>query len=74
MPKYRPKKDSEGLVLDVMLPNTATGGDLLTISSWPREPESVEEERLLANHPLLTNQPERSSANAGASNDKKGDS
>jgi hypothetical protein len=66
MPKYRPKKGSEGLVIETNLPNTATGGDLLRIDSWPREPESVEEERLLANHPLLTNQPERSS-----SNDKK---
>lgn len=58
--KYRPKSEAgENFTLDVMLPNTETGGDRLSVSSWPYEPKTALEEAALASHPLLTDQPKK---------------
>ena len=65
--EYRPKADAgENLSIDVMLPNTATGGDRLSVSSFPYTPKNAVEDAALDAHPLVTNQPAPSS--------KKGDS
>jgi len=72
--EYRPKADAgENLSVTVMIPDTATGGKQLQISSWPYTPKSADEDAALDTHPLLTNQPAPSTASSTAGA-KKGDS
>ena len=55
---FRPKADAgENVSVDIVLPNTAEGGEVLSISSWPYEPKSGQEAAALAAHPLLTDAP-----------------
>jgi hypothetical protein len=66
MKKYRPADDAgENLSVDIMLPNTETGGDMLSVSSWPYEPKNDEEDAALANHPLLTSEESAPRASKG---------
>jgi hypothetical protein len=54
---YRPKANAENLSLDINIPNTETGGALLSISSWPYATEDPLEQRFLDDHPLVTDRP-----------------
>jgi len=70
--EYRPKADAgENLTVTVMIPDTATGGKQLNISSWPYAPKNADEDAALDTHPLLTNQPAPTPSGAST---KKGDS
>jgi hypothetical protein len=56
--QFRPKADAgEKLSVDIALPNTAEGGEVLSVSSWPYEPKSAQEAAAISAHPLLTDAP-----------------
>jgi hypothetical protein len=56
---YRPKADAgENLSVDINIPDTATGGRTLSISSWPYETSDPAEQEVLEAHPFLTDRPE----------------
>lgn len=57
---YRPKADAEGLALTVQMGE----GEVLDISSWPYSTESDREQRILDEHPQITNRPESKSKGA----------
>jgi hypothetical protein len=64
---YRPKASAENLSVDLGIPDTETGGKVLSISKWPYVTEDPVEQGLLDAHPYVTDQPEKKkeSQNAG---------
>jgi hypothetical protein len=56
--QFRPKADAgENVSVDIALPNTGKGTEVLSVSSWPYEPKSAQEAAALSQHPLLTDAP-----------------
>jgi hypothetical protein len=61
---YRPKSGVENLTVDLGIPDTETGGKVLSIGpngkeKWPYTTEDPVEQELLGADPYVTDQPEK---------------
>ena len=51
---YSPVENAgDNLAVDFVVPNTKTGGDMVSVNSFPYVTDDAQEQAVLDNHPLL---------------------